>query len=142
MSGLSQLLERLRQVRPPPGRAAGVVAAPSAGDELSREVEFLFGQLDGIERRGKSALSAARSLAAELEAGACAQRRRLLDQAHAEGERRAASLLVDRHAACEQRAREMLADAEREAERVLARGRERTPLLVYEIVERLLAGPW
>ena len=34
----------------------------------------------------------------------------------------------------------MRADAEREAEQVLARGRERTPALVEEIVERILDG--
>ena len=120
MPGLSQLLERLRQVRPPPDPAAGVVAAPSAGDELSREVEFLFGQLDEIERQGDLALSAARLQAAEFEAGAGSSDGR---EAHAEGERRAASLLVDRRAACEQRARALLADTKREAELVFARGR-------------------
>jgi hypothetical protein len=52
MSALSQLLDRLRRVRPPPGAAAGVVAVPSAGDQLSREVSFMFAELDQIERRG------------------------------------------------------------------------------------------
>ena len=141
MSALSQLLERLRQVHPPPGPAASVVAPPSAGEELSREVEFLFEQLDGIERRGELTLSAARSLAAALEAGAREQRQTLLDEARADGEHRAASLLADRRASCEQRARALLADAEREADLTLARGRERTPQLVEKIVERLLAGP-
>ena len=117
------------------------MAAPSAGDELSREVGFLFGQLDRLDRQGQEALSAARALVAELEAGARDQRRWLLDEAHAEAERRAASLLADRRVACEQRAAAMLADAERDAELMLARGREHTPALVGKIVERLLAGP-
>ena len=141
MPDLSHFLERLRHVRPPPGPAAGVLTAPSAGDELSREVVFLFGQLEGIARQGDLALSAARSFAAELEAGAREQRRRVLDEARADGEHRAASLLADRRASCEQLARALLADAEREAELTLARGRARTPQLVEKIVGRLLAGP-
>jgi len=61
--------------------------------------------------------------------------------AHAEGERTAAEHLRDRRAACERRAQAMLDDAEREAQRVLARGRERTPALVAHIIERMLEGP-
>jgi vacuolar-type H+-ATPase subunit H len=141
VSALSQLLERLRNVQPPPGAAAAVVGVPSAGDELAREVEFLFAQLDEIGQRGELVVSSARSEAAEVEAAAGVQRRRLLEEARAEGERQAAELLSARRAAAEQRVHAMLADAEREAQLVLARGRERTPALVREIVERVLAGP-
>lgn len=58
MSALSYLLERLRRVQLPPGAAAGVMAVPSLRDELSHEVDFLFGQLDEAERRGELLLSA------------------------------------------------------------------------------------
>ena len=47
---LDRLLERLRQKQPAPGAAAGMLAVPSAGDELAGEVSFLFVDLDEIER--------------------------------------------------------------------------------------------
>jgi vacuolar-type H+-ATPase subunit H len=141
VSALSQLLDRLRNVQPPPGAAATVVAVPTAGDELTREVKFLFAELDQIEERRELAITTARTEAGEIEAAAGIQRRRLLEEAREEGERRASELLESRRAASEQRARAMLADAEREAQLVLARGRQRTPPLVREIVERVLEGP-
>lgn len=140
MSALSQLLDRLRRVRPPPGAAARIVAVPSTGDELSGEVTFLFGELDEIAERGGRILSAARSEAAEIEASAAQQRLKLLEEARADSDRLAAQLLAERRASCERRARRMLTDAEREAARVLARGRERTPALVGHVVARLLEG--
>jgi vacuolar-type H+-ATPase subunit H len=140
MSALSQLLERLRRVRLPPGGAASVVAVPSAGDQLSREVAFLFGPLDELERRGQLLVASARSEAAETETAAREQRHRLLEDARADAERLVAELLTQRRAHGEERARMMLADAEREAEKVLERGRERTPALVEEIVELILDG--
>jgi len=140
VTALSQLLERLRRVRLPPGAAASVVAVPSAGDQLSSEVAFLFGPLDELERRGELFVSSARSQAAEIETAAREQRHQLLEDARADAERLAAELLTQRRVHGEERARMMLADAEREAEQVLARGRERTPALVEEIVERILDG--
>jgi cell division septum initiation protein DivIVA len=140
MSALNQLLERLRRAGPSPGAPARVVAVPSAGDELSREVSFLFGPLDEIERQTAQNLAAAQSQADEVEAAAARRARRMLDDAHAEAERLAAALIAEHRADSERRVRAMLCDAEREAERVRARGRERTPALVAEIVERLLAG--
>jgi vacuolar-type H+-ATPase subunit H len=140
LSALTQLLERLRRVHPPPGAAAGVVAVPSAGDELAGEVAFLFAQLDEIEQREALLVSAARSQAAEIEAAAGRERRRDLEQAQADAERLAAELLGERRADCERRVQAMLTDAEREADRVLARGRERTPGLVQEVVARVLEG--
>jgi vacuolar-type H+-ATPase subunit H len=135
---LTPLLERLRRVRPPPGAAATMLAVPSAGDELAGEVAFLFDDLDQIEERLEGLLAAARSDAAEAEQAARRERIRLLAEAHEEGERRAAKFLFERRALAEQRSRAMLDDAEREAGRVRARGRERTPALVAEIVARLL----
>ena len=111
---------------------------PSAGGELSREVAFLFEQLDEIEQRSELILSSARSEAAEIEAAARDQRHRLLEDASADAERIVAELLAERRARCEQQARTTLADAEREAERVLALGRERTPALVAQVVARVL----
>ena len=140
MASLSQLLERLRRVPLPPGAAAGAVAVPSAGVELSGEVEFLFGDLDAIEQRSAKTVSAARSEAAEIEAAAGVERRRSLSDAHAQAERLAAQLLAERRASCEERVRAMVAEAQREAERVLARGRERTPELVDEVIRRMLGS--
>jgi vacuolar-type H+-ATPase subunit H len=140
MSALSQLLERLRRAGPSPGAPARVVAVPSAGDELSREVSFLFAPLDEIGQQTALRLAAAHSDAGKVEAAAARRRLAMLDDAHAEAERLAAALIADRRADCERRVRAMLADAEREAQRVRARGRERTPAFVAEIVERLLAG--
>ena len=140
MSVLSHLLERLRRVGPPPGAAAGVVAVPSAGDEVSLEVSFLFAQLDELEWRSELMLSESRSEAAALEAAARRERSRLLEEARADAERLAGELLAAGRWASDERARELLDDADREAERVLARGRKRTPALVDEILERLLEG--
>jgi vacuolar-type H+-ATPase subunit H len=137
MPVLGELLERLRRLRLPPGAAAGV-PVPTAGAELSGEVALLFGQLDEIERRGGMVVSAARSEAAEIEAAAARDRSRLLADAVAEAERIAAKLLAELRASGEERARSILADAEREAERVLACGRERTPGLVQEVVAAVL----
>jgi vacuolar-type H+-ATPase subunit H len=138
VSALSQLLERLRRGRPPPGAAAGAVAVPSAGDELSGEVGFLLPQLDEIERQGEAIVAAARAEASQLEAAATEQRRRILDAGRAEAERVAARVLAERRSICENRARTILAEAQHEAERVLARGRERTPGLVEQVIQRLL----
>lgn len=115
-----------------------MIAVPTAGDRLSGEVAFLFDQLDEIEQRGESLVASARRDAAELEAVAARERHRLLEDAHVTAERLAADLVAERRAQCDQRTRAMLADAEREAERVLERGRERTPALVAEVVTRVL----
>lgn len=136
--GLSPLLERLRRVRLPPGAAARALGIPSAGDELAGEVTFLFGDLDAIAGRCQALLAAARSRAAEAERAAAAERSQLLAQAREEGERRAARVLADRRARIRTRGREMLANADREATQIRARGRERTPAMVEDIVGRLL----
>ncbi|HTP18530.1 MAG TPA: hypothetical protein VMJ65_02930 [Solirubrobacteraceae bacterium] len=115
-----------------------MLAVPSAGDELAGEVAFLFDDLDHIEARLERLLAAARREAAEAEQAARRERTRLFAEAHEEGERRAAKLLVERRALAEGRSRAMLDDAAREASRVRARGRERIPALVEEIVARLL----
>ncbi len=138
MSALSQLLERLRRVQLPPGAAAGAVAVPSAGEELSGEVGFLLEQLDQIEQQGNAIVASARADASQLESAAAEERRRLLDAGRAEAEQVATRLLAERRATCERQAMTMAADAQREAERVLARGRERTPDLVEEVIRRLL----
>lgn len=120
------------------GRGAGALAVPSAGEELAGEVAFLFADLDGIESQRETLLASARSEAAEAEQAAAQERRRVLAQAHEEAERRAAMLLVERRARAEDRTRAMLAEADRDAARIRARGRERTPALVHDIVARLL----
>jgi hypothetical protein len=139
MATLTHLLERLRRMQPPPGAAARVVAVPSPGDELSREVAGLFPDLDEIDRRANALVGAARSGAADTEAAAVRERHRIVADAEAEGRRVAAQVLAARRAACEQRVAAMRAEAAREAERVVARGREQTPVLVAEVIERLLA---
>jgi vacuolar-type H+-ATPase subunit H len=136
--GLSQLLERLRRVRLPPGAAAAAVAVPSAGDELTGEVSFLFPELDAIEQGSQDVVSAARSEAVQIEAAVAVERQRLLDEARTEAERLALELMAEARARCEQRAQVMLADAVREADGVLMRGRARTPVLVEEVVQRML----
>lgn len=137
---LSSLLERLRRIQPPPGAAAGALAVPSAGDQLSGEVAHLFGELDEIARRSELILASAWSAAAEIEAAARERRRRLREDAGANAERTVAELLAERRADCEQRAQAMLDDAEREAERVYTLGSERTPALTRSVIERVLEG--
>lgn len=125
-------------MRLPPGAAAGMLAVPSAGDELSGEVAFLWGDLDEIETRRNALLAAARSSAAQAERAAHQERGRVLARAREEGERRAASLIAERRAEIGEGVRALLADAAREAERIRARGRQGTPALVREIVTRFL----
>jgi vacuolar-type H+-ATPase subunit H len=137
---LTTLLERLRRMQPPPGAAAGVLAVPSAGDELAGEVSFLFSDLDELEHQRQTLLTAARSDAGRAEQTAVRERNRLLAEAHEEGERRAAMILNERRARAQQSARAMLADADRDASQVRARARERMPALGAEIVQRLLEG--
>ena len=137
MPGLT-LLERLRSVRPPPGAAAGALAVPAPGDELAGEVAFLFADLDGIANRREALLALARSQAAEAEHGAAEERNRLLADAHQEGERRAAMLIVEHRARAQAKMRAILVQADRDAARIRARGRERTSALVQDIVTRLL----
>jgi len=132
------LLERLRRVRPPPGAAAGALAVPAPGDELAGEVAFLFSDLDGIASRREALLALARSQAAETEQDAVQERSRLLARAHEEGERRAAMLIVEHRARAQEKTAAILAQADRDAARIRARGRERTPALVHDIVARLL----
>ncbi len=138
MSALSHLLDRLRSVSPPPGAAATVVAVPSAGEELSSEVEFLFGELDQLHGRHQALLEAARAEAAALHDAAIAERARLLAQARADAEQLAAQLLDERRERCKQLAAAILADGAREAELVAARGRRRTPALVEQVLARVL----
>lgn len=127
-------------MRPPPGAAAGAVAVPAAGEELVGEVAFLFAPLDELERRSDLIIDAARAAAAELETQAHERARRLLEDAHASALHATAELLDARGAACDRRARELLAEAELEADRVLARGRERIPALAKVVTERILEG--
>lgn len=141
MSAISQLLERMRTLRLPPGAAAGVIAVPSAGDELAREVGFLFKRLDAIEQRSQTAIERARAEAARIDAAADAERRRLLADAQSEAGRQAAELLEQRRTGVEQARRSMLEVAERDAERIVRRGRDRTPAFVDEVVQHLLEGP-
>ncbi len=140
MSALSSLLERLRRIQPPPGAAAGALAVPSAGDQLSAEVAHLFGALDEIARRREVIRASARSAAAETEATARARRHRVREAAVAEAEWMVAELLAERRAACERRAQAILEEAQGEAARVMTLGGERTPALTQAVVERVLEG--
>jgi flagellar biosynthesis/type III secretory pathway protein FliH len=135
---LTTLLERLRRMQPPPGPAAGVLAVPSAGDQLTGEVSFLFADLDEIEHQRQRLLETARSDAANAEQTATRERSRILLNAHEEGERRAATILEERRAQARRRTRAMLARADRDAAEVRERAQERMPAVVAEIVERLL----
>lgn len=135
---LSQLLERLRRMRPPPGAAAAAIGVPSRGEELLGEVEFLFERLDAVEDERDRAIAAAQAAAREIEAAAQERGRLLLDQARAAAAATAAELQAQRAAACERQAQALLADAQREAARVLAQGRTRIPAFTETVVGRIL----
>jgi hypothetical protein len=138
MPGLNGLLERLRQNRLAPGAAAGVLAAPSAGDELTGEVAFLFVDLDEIERERATLLAAARTEATTAEQAAASERERLLTAAREQGQRLATGALTERRAQTQKRRQALLAEADRDAAQIRARARRRTPALVADLVERLL----
>ncbi len=105
------------------------------------EVEFLFDELDRVVARGARALAAARSEAEAIEVLAREQSRGLIEDARGEADRVGRQLLAERRAVAQRRAQALLAESAREAERVLTRGRERTPPLVAEIAQRVLEGP-
>ncbi len=138
MPALSQWLERIRRVRLPPGAAAGIIAVPSAGDELAREVEFTFAQLDELDAEHERRLSEVRAEAARIEAVAGSEYRRILEEAHAEAARVEAEILAARRASCTHQVESILAAAGSEADRVLSRGRERTPAVVDAVLARML----
>lgn len=138
MAPLDHLLERLRRLRPPPGAPAAGIAVPSAGEELSSEVAFLFASLDEAERRGEEIVREARTAAAEIEAAARERGRLLLEDAHARAAIAAAELQDRRAADCERRAQALLADAQRQSELVLARGRERIPAFSRKVAAQVL----
>ena len=138
MPVLTPLLERLRAVRLPPGAVGSILAVPSAGEELSGEVTFLFADLDEIEHRRMTVLANARSEAAGIERAAERERERLMAEALQEGEQQASALLAERRAQAQEQIRTMLADADSEAALVRARGRQRIPALADDIVRRLL----
>ena len=92
-------------MQPPPGPAAGVLAVPSAGDELVGEVSFLFSDLDEMELQRRTLLGAARSDASNAEQTAVAERNSLLTQAQEEAERRAAMILDERRTEAQRRTR-------------------------------------
>ena len=98
----------------------------------------MFGELDDIEDRSELILASARSEAAAIVSAAAAQRIRLLADVRVEAERAAGQLLTERRARGEERGRSLLADAVREAERVRARGRERTPAFTALVLARIL----
>jgi len=138
MSALSELLERLRRLRPPPGAAAVTIAVPSPGEELVDEVEFLFADLDSVQGERERILAAAHADAREIEAAARARGRELLTQASATAAAEAAELRDRRVAACDRQIQAALADAHREAERVLERGHRRTPEFARNVVTAML----
>ncbi len=137
MSSLTVLLERLRRLRPPPGAPAGVLAVPSAGDDVAGEVAFLFEELDAVQTQALQTHASGQAQAAAIEADARAWRSRILAEALEQAERDSARHLAERRASYEHRAAMIVAEAEREAARVLARGRESTPALVAEVVRRI-----
>ncbi len=137
---LAALLERLRRIRPPQGAAATVVGVPSAGVELSAEVEFLFAALDLAQARADALVADADEDAAEIEAAARAQCEQVAADARVRADAVAARVLAQRREACEARARNLLDDAERQSAQVLARGRERAPAFADAVAARLREG--
>jgi len=141
MSALSDLLERLRRMRPPPGAPAAVVAVPSPAEGVEVEVGFLFDDLDAVEARAGEVRAEARAAAAAIEADASSRRALLLAQAADQGERVWNELLAARRAAYRREADAMLAASQRTAGRVLVRGATATPAVVAEILHRIEATP-
>jgi len=140
MSALSDLLERLRRLRPPPGAPATVIAVPSAAEGVEREVAFLFEALDAVEARARDVRHAARAEASSIEADALARRSQILAEAGSQADRVWNDLLAGRRAACQRETDAILADARRTAARVLAHGRAATPAVVGEVVRRIEAA--
>jgi len=118
-----------------------MLAVPSAGEDIVREVAFLFEALDGVRARAQAEHESAQAAAAVVEADVQAQRAQILAAAREQGERVAARLLCEHREAYEREAATLLADARREAARVLARGRESTPTLVAEVMRRIGGQP-
>jgi len=139
MSALSDLLERLRRLRPPPGAPARVVAVPSPGEGVEREVVFLFEALDAVEARARAVRAAARAEAISLDAEARARSSQILADAGSEADRVWNEVLAARRAAHQREADTILAAAQHTAVRVLAYGKAATPAVVGEVVRRIEA---
>lgn len=137
MSAATELLERLRRLRPPPGGPAAIIAAPARGEELVGEVEFMFQELDAVQAQLGVEDESARAAAAALEADAREECARILATARQQAQREWTSVLAERRARCELDAQAILADGEHQAAQVRARGRERIPGLVEEVVRRI-----
>ncbi|MGO8906542.1 MAG: hypothetical protein ACLQMH_13100 [Solirubrobacteraceae bacterium] len=138
MSAMTVLLDRLRRLRPPPGAPAGVLAVPSAGEDVAHEVVFLFGELDAVQKRARQMRESAQAEAVAIEADARAHRSGILAEALEQAELASTRLLSERRVRHEREVATILAEAEAEAARVLARGRESTPALVAEVVRRIV----
>ena len=138
MSALSALLDRLRRMRPPPGVPAAALGVPSAGEDVAGEVAFLFSALDDTDRRAREMLFAARAEAEQVDADALAQRERIRADALARAEQAAERLLAERREATGAEAAAIVAEAEREAARVLDRGRRATPELVQRVMRQIV----
>lgn len=141
MSALNELLERLRRLRPPPGGPATVVAVPSAGDDVAREVAFLFEELDAVEARAGAIGESVRIEAGAVEGDARSQRAQILADAQRRAERVFAEVLDTRRTEAEREAQLILMEGRRSAAAVRARGREATPSLVEEVVRRIVGEP-
>jgi vacuolar-type H+-ATPase subunit H len=115
-----------------------MLAVPATGSELLPEVAPLFDELDEIERHREGMLAGARSDAAQTQRAAGEERVRLLAEARENAESRARTLRGDHRARARESRRALLAEADREAARVQARARGRTPALIEDIVKRLL----
>jgi len=126
---ISGFLERFR-------RSGGVPAA--VGGELSSELAPVFAALDGLERevaelrRRRETATARRTQQTDEEV------ERILAEARGRAEsEQDDAFQAGVHVAVDEAAR-IGADAEREAEGIVERGRERVPALVAEILEHVL----
>jgi vacuolar-type H+-ATPase subunit H len=118
-------LERFR-------RPAGVPAA--ATEELEAELMPVFAALDAIETDAGAIRAAAAAEASRRVDAAVVEAERLLVDWRRKAEVERANAQAARRGAIASQARSIEAEAEQEAARIRARGRERIPELVADVV--------
>jgi len=129
---LRSFLDRFR-------RTAAVPAFPS--EDLSSEVEPLFGALDAIEAEGDARRAAAARRAESAKAAVEAEIEELLGDARERAEVERGEAMEVRRRAAQAAARAVVETGEAAAAATLARGRERIGGLVAEVVRCVREEP-
>jgi hypothetical protein len=128
-------LDRFRRLLAPPGRPGEALGVPASGDDLSGELESLFGRLDAVGEQAGEIEGQALELAQQRRAEAQAQAAAILDQARGRADEERARATLEQRAEVERRTVEMHASSRREVVRIGLAAADGVPKLVAEVLE-------